>query len=185
MRRRKKNLSYLFWGLAFLAFTFGFGWHLSQRYFPSDKSEDFFNDKPSSVAEVLETKEPSREEVRPLPEISPEELAFRERATSVLKDFPKQEILSEKNRDLHGPPRELGDAAAEIGTIEDLLDKNPELAREGLRFYRKCALKESLLTSLRALCLHNLKTRAKKSGFENRIRWSEFPQNLHRIADKL
>lgn len=185
MRRRKKNLSYLFWGFAFLAFTFGFGWHLSQRYFPKSNSATLSIVNPSDISEVVETKEPSKEEVRPLPVISKEELEFRERANSVLDTFPSKEILLQKDRDFHGPPEELGDAAAELGAIEDLLDKSPSLTKEGLRFYRRCALKESLLTPVRALCLHNLKTRAKSSGFDKKIRWNEFPQNLHRIADRL
>lgn len=185
MRRRKKNLSYVFWGLAFLAFTFGFGWHLSQRYFPKENPINFSLGNPSGVSEVIETKEPSKEEVHPLPVISKEELEFRERANTVLDAFPSKEILSKKDRDFHGPPEELGEAAAELGAIEDLLDKSPTLTNEGLRFYRKCALKESLLTPVRALCLHNLKIRAKSSGIDKKIRWNEFPENLHRIADRL
>ncbi|NDD53330.1 hypothetical protein EBZ39_05570 [bacterium] len=135
--------------------------------------------------QVVEQKDAHPEEVRPLPDISSEELAFRERALRVLEDFPKKSVLKEKDRELHKPPKELIDASGELGAIEDLLDKNPELTKEGLRFYRRCALKEDLLTSLRALCLHNLKTRAKKSGFDKKIRWSDFPDHLHRISDKL
>lgn len=144
----------------------------------------FLEESPNPV-HVVEQKDAHPEEVRALPDISSEELAFRQRAQRVLEDFPKKSILKERGRDPHKPPRELVDASNELGTIEDLLDKNPELVKEGLRFYRKCALTNELLTSLRALCLHNLKTRATASGFDKRIRWNEFPDHLHRIADKL
>lgn len=168
-----------------MGFALGFGWHLSNRPSIQRAAEKTENVESGGVVALSEEREPSPEENRSLPAISPEELAFRERATEVLKDFPRKEILKEKGRDLHQPPKELAEAGQELGVIEDLLEKNPSLLREGLRFYRKCALSEPLLTSLRALCLHNLKERAKKSGVEKKIRWGEFPENLHRIADRL
>lgn len=185
MRKKRKNLYFLFWVFAFVAFTLGLGWHLSDRYFPKEKNEPLFSEDTNNLITVQEQKEPTPEEKIKLPEISPEELSFREHANRILRSFPNKDILKDKNRDLHKPPPELTDVGAEIGSIEELLDKNGKLIKEGLRFYRKCALNEGLLTSVRALCLHNLKTRAEEAGFKNKIRWSEFPDNLHRIADKL
>lgn len=161
------------------------GWYLSDRFKKPSLDNDFLlEDKPDAV-QVIEQKDAAPEETRPLPDISSEELAFRERAQQIIEDFPRKNILKEKERDLHKPPRELIEAGNELGALEDLLDKNPNLIKEGLRFYRRCALTDDLLTSLRALCLHNLKIRSHKSGFDKRIRWSEFPAYLHRIADKL
>lgn len=168
-----------------MGFTLGLGWHLSEKYFPKESSELLLADEPNQFVSVSEDKEPTPEERVKLPEITPEELSFRQHANQVLKSFPDKAILKEQHRDLHAPPPELREVGAELGAIEELLDKDPSLTKEGLRFYRKCALKESLLTSVRALCLHNLKTRAKATGLYPRIRWGEFPDNLHRIADKL
>jgi len=184
-KKSKKKLYSLFWVITFMGFALGLGWHLSNRPTLRPEAKSLESPESGGVVALSEEKEPSPEENRALPAISAEELAFRERATEVLKDFPRKEILKERGRDLHQPPKELGEAAQELGVVEDLLEKNPSLLREGLRFYRKCALSEPLLTSLRALCLHNLKERAKKSGVEKNIRWSDFPENLHRIADKL
>jgi len=187
LRRKSKKLTYLFWGITFLGFTVGLGWHLSGKYFPQEASQhpDPFFDGSAELVGVVEEREASPEEKRPLPEISPEELSFRERTNRVLEDFPKKEILKDSGRDLHKPPPELVDASTELGAIEDLLDKNPELTKEGLRFYRKCALQEALLSSLRALCLHNLKQRAERAGLTKKINWKQFPDKLHRIADRL
>lgn len=168
-----------------ISFTALVGLYLEDRFKSAAPKTIPSAEKNPNPVHVLEQKEAHPEEVRPLPSISSEELAFRERANRVLEDFPKKNILKEKDRDLHKPPKELVDASSELGAIEDLLDKNPELIKEGLRFYRRCALTNETLTSLRALCLHNLKTRAKKAGLDNRIRWSDFPEHLHRIADKL
>ncbi|MFM8268678.1 MAG: hypothetical protein ACKN9V_00685 [Pseudomonadota bacterium] len=185
MRKKQRKLYFLFGWLTVLSFLALLGWYLSDRFrmLPTE-SHFIFEEKLGSV-QVAEQKDSAPEEVRPLPDISAEELAFRQRAQQALEDFPRKNILKEQGRDLHKPPQELLDASAELGTIEDLLDKNPSLVKEGLRFYRRCALNEALLNSLRGLCLHNLKTRAKASGFEKRIRWNEFPDYLHRIADKL
>jgi hypothetical protein len=185
LRKKKKNLYFLFWAFSFLSFTFGLGWHLSEKYFPKQANDPLFIEDTGATPNVLETREITPEERVKLPEISREELSFRERSNAVLKGFPTTDILKDKSRDLHLPPKELGDVGAEVGAIEELLDQNRKLLKEGLRFYRKCALQESLLTSVRALCLHNLKNRAKESGLYKRIRWNEFPENLHRIADRL
>ena len=185
MKKKKRHLYFLFWALTFISFAFLLGWYLLDQFKDKSSDQTGFFEEPTNSVQVVEQRDAHPEEVRPLPDISPEELAFRQRSNQVLEDFPKKSILKERGRDQHKPPKELVEASSELGTIEDLLDKNPNLAKEGLRFYRKCALKDELLTSLRALCLHNLKTRAEKTGFDKRIRWSEFPDNLHRIADKL
>lgn len=171
--------------LVFLGFTALLGWYLSDRFKKYPSTENDFLDEPKHNVQVVEQPDAHPEEVRPLPDITSEKLAFRERAKRVIETFPKKNILKERDRDLHKPPKELLDASGELGAIEDLLDKNPELTKEGLRFYRKCTLSGDLLTSVRALCLHNLKTRAKASGFDTKIRWDEFPEFLHRIADRL
>lgn len=186
MRRKSNTFRNLFFGTALISFTLGLAWHFSQKSPIKNESHDEIPQKPTgSSVGVFEVKEPTPEENAPLPDLSNEELAFRERADKVLADFPEKQILKNPDRDLHRPPPELADAGAELGAIEDLLDDYPHLVKEGLRFYRKCALKDELLTSLRALCLHNLKTRAKKAGKEKEIRWKEFPEQIHRLADRL
>ena len=167
-----------------MGFSIVLGWYIAGRYQSlGEKKGEAFD--PQSWVTVIEEKEPSVEEKKALPEISEEELAVRSRAKELLKDLPKKDILHKPDRDHHRPPPELTEAGAELGAIEDLLDKNPSLLREGLRFYKQCALQDEVLTSLRALCLHNLKVRAKSAGIENRIRWQIFPNPLHRLADKL
>lgn len=186
MRKKSTAFRNLFFGSALVSFTLGLAWHFSKTGNEKIDSALELAQKPSgSGVAVFETAEPTLEDNAPLPDISSEELAFRERAERVLADFPQKHLLKDPNRDLHRPPPELADAGAELGAIEDLLDDYPDLINEGLRFYKKCALKDELLTSLRALCLHNLKNRAKKTGKEASIRWSEFPDQLHRLADRL
>ena len=186
MKRNNAAFRNLFFGTALVSFTLGLAWHFSKNSaLKTNTSAEIQPNLTGSSVGVFETKEVTPEENGPLPDISNEELAFRERAERVLSDFPQKQILKDPDRDLHRPPPELADAGAELGAIEDLLDDYPNLINEGLRFYKKCALKDDLLTSLRALCLHNLKTRAKKAGKEKEIRWKEFPDQLHRLADRL
>jgi len=185
LKKKRRQLYFLFWVVTFFCFASLLGWYLIDQFKKSPSEPRSFLEEPSNAVQVIEQKDAHPEEVRPLPDISPEELAFRERAARILEDFPRKSILKDRGRNPHKPPRELVDASGELGALEDLLDKNPGLVKEGLRFYRKCALTNELLTSLRGLCLHNLKTRARSAGFENRIRWNEFPDHLHRIADKL
>lgn len=167
-----------------MSFALGLAWHFSKASLEKGGETNEKTDTPigSGIA-VFERKEPTPDENSPLPEISSEELAFRERAEKVLSDFPSKELLKDPKRDLHRPPPELAEVGAELGAIEDLLDSYPHLSQEGLRFYRKCALRADLLTSVRALCLHNLKARAKKTGAK--LSEKEFPEQLHRLADKL
>lgn len=183
--KAKKKLYRLFGGTLLITFTGILGWYIAGRYQSLGENNQSNFNHPQAWVTVIEEKEPSNEEKQPLPEISEEELSFRARAKEILKDFPGKEVLHQPERDHHRPPPELTSAGAELGAIEDLLDKNPHLLREGLRFYRQCALQENILTSLRALCLHNLKVRAKSAGIESRIRWQIFPSHLHRLADKL
>jgi len=167
-----------------MSFALGLAWHFSKASLEKDGDTDGKSEvSTGSGIAVFESKEPTPDENSPLPEISSEELAFRERAEKVLSDFPSKELLKDPKRELHRPPPELAEVGAELGAIEDLLDSYPHLNQEGLRFYRKCALKVDLLTSVRALCLHNLKIRAQKTG--RKIREKDFPDQLHRLADKL
>ncbi|NBX92941.1 MAG: hypothetical protein EB078_11020 [Proteobacteria bacterium] len=185
MKKKNRKLYLGFWLVTFIGFTAGLGLHLSNRgQKPSPPAPPTITGE-NALVSLSEQKEPSPEETRHLPDISKEEVAFRERTVEALRGFPRKDILKEKGRDLHTPPKELVEASQELGIIEDMLDKTPSLLSEGLKFYKECALSEELLTPLRALCLHNLKTRSKRAGVDGKVRWDLFPQNLHRIADKL
>lgn len=121
---------------------------------------------------------------RPTPTPASEE-PFAEFSRETLQKLPTVDQVRSRTSDFHRPPLELSEGAHLIAQVENRLRAEPRLAREGMEFYRKCALEESVLTALRAVCLRSLKDWAKKAKLKELVRKDEYSERLHFIADQL
>lgn len=61
------------------------------------------------------------------------------------------------DKDVHLMPEILRNAGLEMGEISQVLHDQPELARQGLDFYRTCFENEEIPEQLRALCFANFR----------------------------
>ena len=110
--------------------------------------------------------------------------AFAKAANEALGTMPKTAEILAKNTDFHYAPAEILDGTAAFAAIWDSLKQNPELAPQGLGFYRDCAKDEQAPTAIRAVCLRHMKDLAARTQ-TGPIDESEFPELVRRVADKM
>lgn len=74
------------------------------------------------------------------------------------------QVKNLREEELHHTPKILIQAGADIGDVAEAVAHNPELAPQAAAFYARCAHREELATTVRALCLANARKSAKQSG---------------------
>ena len=79
---------------------------------------------------------------------------FERLLSNTLNQLPAISELSELGEEeVHHSPAILDRAGDLLGAVAEQLKSHPELAPRAARFYEDCALREGLLTPVRALCL--------------------------------
>jgi hypothetical protein len=76
----------------------------------------------------------------------------------------REQIAKLKPSEQHKTPVALFEAGTEIGKVAEAIEKDPSLAPQGIDFYGKCARRKELSTSVRALCLGNLRDLARDAN---------------------
>lgn len=85
--------------------------------------------------------------------------------TDVKKSIPSVDHLrSLSEADTHETPREIQNAAIEMGRLSEAFEKHPELSSEAEQFYGDCALDPKYPSSIRASCYLDLARQYKKLG---------------------
>ncbi len=88
------------------------------------------------------------------PRVTQEQSQFRELAKEVMKALPLKEALQNlSDKEVHNTPKVLLQAGKELGRVAEALQANPELKKEGSKFYGACATAGGILSDVRALCL--------------------------------
>lgn len=118
------------------------------------------------------------------PKLTESEAKFTDLTTALLKRLPKKAgIQLPPQHSL--PPVAAVEVGDELGKVEDAIDKEPSLSVIGFRFYRSCALDETLWTPARVTCLSNYMSRTKKDQTFEKIDWKEFPEEIRKKAEDL
>lgn len=82
-----------------------------------------------------------------------------------LKTFPEKSLLRKlSSQEVHNFPEPVSLAGEFMGILKKHLKENSELMKPAQDFYGDCIHKEELATSIRALCLVNLKEIALNTG---------------------
>lgn len=90
---------------------------------------------------------------------------FERLAAKTLRSLPdKKQLQKLTEEEAHQTPRAIKEAGVELGRIAQVLHDQPEMAAQGLRFYDVCLKRESVPTSIRALCFSNARRISKKTG---------------------
>ncbi len=98
--------------------------------------------------------------------------------------LPTQAQLGKlRPKETHNTPALLFKAGTEIGKVAEAIEKDPSLAPQGMDFYAKCARRADLSTSVRALCLGNMRD----LGRDRNIAFDEegVDPKIKSLADKL
>jgi|GEM_PF-6139598 len=95
----------------------------------------------------------------------------------------RADISKLKPSEQHKTPAALFAAGTEIGKVAEAIEKDPTLAPQGIQFYGTCARRSELSTSVRALCLGNLRDLAKASGAP--VDEEGVSPEIRQLADKL
>lgn len=118
----------------------------------------------------------------PMPVETP--VPFQQTLEKTQAALPTREQISKlKPSEQHKTPVALINAGTEIGKVAEAIEKDPSLAPQGIDFYGKCARRSELSTSIRALCLGNLRDLGKATG--SAIDEEGVSPEIRRLADKL
>jgi hypothetical protein len=109
---------------------------------------------------------------------------FREFLKTTLKTLPTEKNIP-NDEHLHHRPEAVANAAVPLGQLARLLTDNSLLIPDGIKFYRACAEKSELLTSVRALCLRNWIDWSKKIGMNTDGILSQFPAHIQYVAKEI
>jgi len=110
---------------------------------------------------------------------------FKSFLNETLLVLPTEASAKEKKVDPHHGDPGIGEASTALGKIVDEMKENPALIPDGLEFYRSCALKNSVIPAIRALCLRNLADWNEKSPRKLPFSWNDFPSQIQFIAKQL
>jgi len=90
---------------------------------------------------------------------------FARRAEEVQASLPTlDKIKSLTEEEVHSTPTSVMEAGLKLGELAEAIEKDPSLAPEGIAFYGKCARRGDISSSVRALCLSDLRDLSKKRG---------------------
>lgn len=114
-------------------------------------------------------------------------LSFRQKLEEKLRELPtKDEVRSAiEDGNVHRHPRPLLKSAAIFGEIAKAIYADKSKIPEALNFYHRCALKEELANSIRALCLRNLQDWSQRTPQPTRIDLTPYPTEVRRISKKI
>jgi hypothetical protein len=90
---------------------------------------------------------------------------FARKTESVFATLPRiSELRALPAEQVHTTPAALINAGAAIGEVAEAIEKNPALAPQGIAFYGKCARAGDISVSVRAVCLHDLRSLSLAAG---------------------
>ncbi|MGZ3651590.1 MAG: hypothetical protein ACXVB9_15440 [Bdellovibrionota bacterium] len=90
---------------------------------------------------------------------------FAKRAEEVQASLPTlDKIKTLSAEEVHSTPVAVLEAGLKLGELAETIEKDPTLAPEGIAFYGKCARRSDISSSIRALCLSDLRELSKKQG---------------------
>lgn len=140
--------------------------------------------QPQRPSQQQQPQQPQPEQPQPpLPSASSE---FKQLAEKTLASLPTNEDLQRlKAEELHSTPAPIVAAARSLSQVTKLLHAHPELAPEGLKFYRECAERASAPDSVRALCFANLRNLSQAAGQPDAFRAAEYPERIRRLGDQI
>jgi hypothetical protein len=111
----------------------------------------------------------------------PMDTNFAELAQKALDALPRIESIRASGVSVHQTPKALLDSSEALTQVSMALQDHPELAAEGVEFYRACANHSDLMTAVRAVCLQRLIYGSKDSVPEQ----SAYPEELWNLAQGL
>jgi hypothetical protein len=110
------------------------------------------------------------------------EASFESLAGEVQESLPTLKMLMElPAEEVHGTPELIREAGMDLGKVARALQENTHLAARGLEFYTRCAERNDLPRSIRALCLSNAKPLASRLKVERGI---SVPTSVESLADR-
>lgn len=82
----------------------------------------------------------------------------------------------------HDTPESVMKAGAVIGYVADQMKKDSANVAAGLKFFKSCAENDETASTIRAVCLRNLVDFSGKYKNNVRVSFSDYPENIQRIA---
>jgi hypothetical protein len=145
-------------------------------------------DAAATTADTAKTAEPKLETKIDGDLPAPEQEKAKSFGAKLEKSFEslptKDDLKKLTAEEAHETPEIIQQAATDLGEIAEMIDADPALVSQGADFYKKCALKNSAPSSIRAMCFADLKGLGKKYGIalpDDR----DFPEDIRALADKL
>ncbi len=117
---------------------------------------------------------------------SDKESSRKNRFEALHTNLPRLDVVRNASEEEihHGAPG-VNQGADVLGEVATQLRADAKAIPEGVEFYRRCARDESVITSVRAVCLKRLGEWASRAAPPIRVKRSEFPADLQELADQL
>jgi len=109
---------------------------------------------------------------------------FTATTQQTLRSLPNRgQIAQLSEAEVQHTPMLVVQAGRKLGQILEMLDAHPELAQQGARFYTDCALQANGVTTIRALCLANLRELSRKHQMPLPSEVENLPAQVKKLAD--
>lgn len=109
---------------------------------------------------------------------------FKEVTEYAFRSIPTIEALQALDAsEVHDMPEKLNQAGIALGRVAQAIQDHPELANEGMDFYKRCAKTDDFPSSVRALCYFSLKGLGAAHHVE--IAEGDYPAEVRELATEL
>ncbi len=109
-------------------------------------------------------------------------VAFQTYLKTAVKSLPTFDQVRDAAKNSHDTPEIILNAGALIGGVADQMKNDANNIQPGLNFFKFCAQNESIVESIRAVCLRTLVDISSKYRNNVRVTFADYPDDIQRMA---